>query len=267
MFLAAAVFVVLALIATVIALRVFRALWRGLTGKKSGPEKKKDRETEKSTESAKKAPREKQERKEEKQPEEDVPEETRRRYAASLFNGISEAFSDVDTSFRIDGKALADECVSRTSLSFLEYNNRELAGEDFHGFNLIVEEDSRMALTYGGSAVATLTKVEREATAVINGETVIGTMPAYRTNTFPPELKPGMVVADVERMLEASEFIKGCAEGPAAVSGAMVGYFIESDNVVKLKGAVDRKIQAKESARKSRNTSRKAKHSSPLKLS
>ena len=107
-------------------------------------------------------------------------------------NGISEAFSEGETSFRIDEKATASECIARSALSFIEYENKDLAGDDFFGFNLFVEEDSWMVLTYNGCAVATLTKEERETTAIINGETVKGSLPAYRTNTFPPELREGM---------------------------------------------------------------------------
>ncbi len=98
---------------------------------------------------------------------------------------------------------------------------------------------------------------ERETTAVINGETVTGTVPAYRTNTFPPELKEGMVVSDLERMLEASERIRALAGDSEAVSLALQEFFTQGDNVTKLKGAIDRKIQSKESVRKDLRQSQK----------
>ena len=107
-----------------------------------------------------------------------------------------------------------------------------------------------MVLTYNGSAVATLTRIERETTAVINGETVTGTLRAYRTNTFPPRLKDEMVVSDLEKMLEARGRIRACGSDPALVSACMVYIFSAPENVRKLKIAMDGKIQAKESTRR-----------------
>lgn len=266
MFLGAAVFAIVATVVAVLALRLIRALLSGRGSRESQQDTRKkpaEAETRQKSPSKEKAESKKEETGE-KTAREEVPEETKRRFAASLFNGISEAFSLEETSFRIDEKAIADACISRSALSFIEYNNRELAGKDFFGFNLIVEDDERMVLTYNGCAVATLTKIERETTAVINGETVTGTVPAYRTNTFPPELKEGMVVSDLERMLEASERIKALAGDPEAVSLAMQEYFTQGDNVTKLKGAIDRKIQSKESVRKDAKQSQKsAKRLSP----
>ena len=186
----------------------------------------------------------------EQSPEEILPEETRNRYAAAVSGGIDEVLYTDETPFRIDGKVIADSCVGDGPLTYLEYSNRELTGDEFHGFNLIVEEGSRMVLTYGGVAVATLSRTERACTATINGEEVTGTMPAYRTNTFPPELRPGMVASDLERMLEASLSIRKCGGNPEEVSRAMVELFKGPGNVSLLKAAIDRKIQAKESLRK-----------------
>lgn len=253
MFLGLAVFLVIATILAILALKAVRTLSLGRSGRQAASGKKLSE-----TESTKKESQAKgQEQTQKSQVEKEVPEETKRRYAASLFSGISEAFHQEETPFRIDGKAIADACISRSALSFIEYNKRELAGKDFFGFNLIVEDDERMVLTYNGCAVATLTRIERETTAVINGETVTGTVPAYRTNTFPPELKESMVVSDLERMLEASERIKALAGDPEAVSLAMQEFFTQGDNVTKLKGAIDRKIQSKESVRKDLRQSQK----------
>jgi hypothetical protein len=248
MFLGLAVFLILAVLTAVVVLRAVRALFRsGTQARDKKPDKVSEREsTRKKTRENDLSEKETLSRKAVL----DVSEETRQRFAASLFSGITESFSTGETSFRIDGKALADECVSESALSYLEYNNRELAGRDFYGFNLLVEDDARMVLTYGGSAVASLTLIEREATAVINGETVRGTAPGYRVNTFPPELREGMVVSDLEQMLQAADCIRGLGGNPERVSRAMVGFFTQSENVRRLKASVDRKIQSKESARK-----------------
>ena len=185
-----------------------------------------------------------------KEEEETLPEEARNRYAAATSEGIGEDLWNEESAFRIDGKTIADSCVEGSSLTYLEYAHRELAEDGFHGFNLIIEEGSRMVLTYGGVAVATLTRNERTCKATINGEEVTGTMPAWRTNTFPPELRPGMVPSDLERMLEASRSIRECGGNPEEVSRAMVELFKGPENITLLKTAIDRKMQAKESLRK-----------------
>lgn len=260
MFLGAAIFAIIVSLAAIIVLKALHTLLNApFWGKKKAKdaEGRKD-EPKKESKSAKEKEEELEQESIEEKEEEEISEETRQRFADSLQEGISEAFSSEESTFRIDGKAIADQVVEGSSLSYLEYNNRELAGEGYLGFNLIVEEDCRMVLTYGGCAVATLTKIERETTAVINGETVTGTMPAYRTNTFPPELKEGMVVGDLEKMLEASERIKSLDGDPSQVSLAMQDYLTRPDNVSRLKDAVIRKIQAKESVSKTRVHAEKA---------
>ena len=276
MFLGLIVFAILAAVAMTIALRAVRSLVRRLTGRDKEPEDKKDK---KSSSKEEKKPSEGESKKEaksaeakpapeeEEEAQETIPEETGNRYAMAVRVGIFEAFSPEESDFKIDEKALADECVQGSSLSYLEYNNRELAGDDFLGFNLIVEEGSRMVLTYGGSAVASMTVIERQSTAIINGETVTGTMPGYRINTFPPELKPGMVVGDLERMLEAAEHIRGLQGDPVLVSRAMSTFFTEPENIARLKGSIDRKIQSKESVNKSIEASRKQAQKGPGKQS
>ena len=252
---------VLAILVTVLGLRAIRWVLGLLSGarEKEGKEARRDKPSEdkKASRKEEKAKEAKESVKKEK-PQEELSEETRQRYAGALFSGISEEFAPEGTPFRIDGKAIADECVEGSRLTYLEYNNRGLAGDEFHGFNLIVEEDSRIVLTYGGNAVATITKIEREDTAVINGETVTGTVPGYRINTFPPKVKEGTTVTDVERMLDAAGAVKGLND-PETVLGVMKGLFTEEDNVALLKGSIDGKIQAKESSRKKQteNLSRK----------
>ena len=271
MFLGFVVFAILAAIVATVVLRTLRKIVRRLTGKKTDKPKEDKKKDKKPSESeSQKENKEKEIAKEEtvvEEPQLELSEDTQNRYEAAVSSGISEAFSPEDADFQIDEKALADECVADSTLSYLEYHNRELAGDDFHGFNLIIEQDSRMVLTYCGSAVASMTKVERKASAIINGETVSGTMPGYRINTFPPELKPGMTVSDLETMLVASDCIKGIGGDPSIVAIQMIGFFTDPKNIVKLKGSIDRKIQSKESVRKSKENSQRQTQKGPRKLS
>ncbi len=244
----AAVIAVTAFILAAKAVKRFLKLFSGKDKSENSPgDRKKDagKGPKEASETAKESAAEEEVTKEE----EAVPEQIRNRYAAASSEGIGEDFWNEETAFRIDGKTIADSCVEGSSLTYLEYSNRELTGDEFHGFNLIVEEDSRMVLTYEGCAVATLTRTERTCKATINGEEVTGTMPAWRTNTFPPELRPGMVPSDLERMLEASRSIRECGGNPEAVSRTMVELFKEHENVKLMKASIDRKIQAKESLR------------------
>ena len=271
MFLGFVVFAILAAIVATVVLRTLRKLVRRLTGKKTDKPKEDKKKDKKPSESeSQKENKENVITKEEtieEDPQLELSEDTQNRYDAALKSGISEAFSPEDSEFQIDEKALADECVADSTLSYLEYHNRELAGDDFHGFNLIVEQDSRMVLTYGGTAVASMTMVERKATAIINGETVTGTMPGFRINTFPPELKPGMSVSDLETMLVASDCIKGLGGDPSIVAIGMIGFFTDPKNTAKLKASIDRKIQSKESVRKGKAPAEKQSQRGPRKLS
>ena len=134
----------------------------------------------------------------------------RNRYSEATLQGITESFASEEAMMEIAPKTVADLCVSSSGITYLEFNNRELASEDYFGFNLIVEKDSRMVLTYNGHAVASITAVETKATAIINGQEVEGTAPGLRINTFPPHLSPGMVPGDLERMLTAADRIRAC---------------------------------------------------------
>ena len=267
MFLGFVVFAILAAIVATVVLRTLRKIVRRLTGKKTDKPKEDKKKDKKPSESESQKENKENEIAKEEDPQLELSEGTQSRYEAAVSSGISEAFSPEDADFQIDEKALADECVAVSSLSYLEYHNRNLAGDDFHGFNLIIEQDSRMVLTYCGSAVASMTKVERKATAIINGETVSGTMPGYRINTFPPELKPGMTVSDLETMLVASDCIKGIGGDPSIVAIQMIGFFTNPKNTAKLKGSIDRKIQSKESVRKSKDNSQRQAQKGPRKLS
>ena len=265
MFLGLAVFIVLAVAAYVIILRAVKALFRLLTSQQKKPEKQ-DAKQEKKTEKKGKdeslsesRAQSRQERIEKEQEPDSEDEQTRLRHEGAIANGITESFSSDDSGFSLDPKAIADRCTESSGLTYLEFNNREIAGADYFGFNLIIEKDTRMALTYNGQAVASLTKDEVKSTAIINGQEVEGTAPAWRINTFPPFLSPGMVTSDLAKMLSAADSIKACGKDPAMVADKMVSVFIEPGNVSRLKYAVDRKIQEKESAYKSavRETIRK----------
>lgn len=256
MFLGLAVFFILSIVLLVILVRAIKWLFSTLTGgKRQAQEQSKQppkeerkgeeksvakKESETVSESAAEA--------ESNSLEQDVPgEELKQKYTSSLSRGITEAFWTEDSPLEIDEKTLADKCTQNSGLTYLEFNNRSLAGEDFFGFNLLVEEDIRMVLTYNGQAVASITRVETATSFLINGRTVEGTRLSYRINTFPPALKPGMVPDDLAKMLGAADRVRACGGDPVLVADAMLVEFTESENVSKLKTAIDGKIQSKES--------------------
>ena len=254
MFLGLAVFFILAFVAYVAILRAVKALFRLLTSQRkmqepenARQEKKKESKVKEESRSESRTKSEQEKIEKEPDPEE---EQIRLRHDAALSTGITESFSSDGSGFDLDPKAIADRCTEQSSLTYLEFNNREIAGDDYFGFNLIIEKDSRMVLTYNGQAVASLTKVEVRSTAVINGQEVEGTAPAWRINTFPPGLSPGMVPYDLGKMLSAADRVRECGRDPALAAERMLAAFSDPENVIRLKKAVDRKIQAKESAGK-----------------
>ena len=259
MFLGLAVFIILAIVALIIVIHAVKTLFRLLTvHKKKGKNLDQNPNESKQETKAKEEEKNKEESEQQSQ-KEDIAEEVterpedgfiRQRHEWALADGITETFSSTDITTELDPKSLADRCTGETSLIYLEFNNRELAGDDFYGFNLIIEKDSRMVLTYNGQAVASITKVEIKSTAVINGQEVEGTAPAWRINTFPPSLRPGMVPSDLEKMLSAAERIKACGQNPSRAVDLMVAEFDHPENVTRIKNAIDRKIQEKESGRK-----------------
>lgn len=161
--------------------------------------------------------------------------------------GITEVFWQNPTEFKIDGKQVADECVKRSSITYLEFNNRDLAGDDFMGFNLIIEQNSRMVLTYNAQAVATLTRVEKTVKSESDGKAVETKAVHYRTNVFPPRLAKGMVPRDIERMLSAASEIRAAEGDPELVTGRMTSLFCSAENIESFKRNVVPKVQAKES--------------------
>ena len=237
MFLGLAVFLVLALVASILVFRLIRALFRILKGEKkedqekeaaSKEESKKEQKQESIAESKSESKELEQGPSEEEQAEAELMQ-ARHEYARS--RGITEEFAPEGKLIEIDPKTAADLCVSGSGLTYLEFNNRELASEEFYGFNLIIEKDTRMVLTY-------------------NGQEVEGTAPGMRINTFPPSLKPGMVPSDLEKMLGAAERIRACGNDPAMVADCMLSEFMDPENVRRLKNSVDQKIQSKESSLK-----------------
>lgn len=272
MFLGLIVFFVLAAVAGIVVIRSARALLRRLTGggKADGeaPARKEGGKAKAAAESeARKEEPERESRREEKgQREAESPGEEiiGQRHARAVTGGITEAFSSTDAAPDIDPKAIADRCTRENGLTYLEFNNRELAGKDFYGFNLVIEEGARMVLTYNGQAVASLTKVEVRTTAVINGQEVEGTAPAWRINTFPPSLRPGLAPTDIGRMLTAADRVRACGRDPSLAMDAMLYEFTGRENVTRLKAAVDTKIQMKESGVKA--APKRKRETAPVKL-
>ena len=168
-------------------------------------------------------------------------------YAAARQQGISEAFWDQGTDVKLKEEALAEDCLNASKLSSLEVSDRLLAGADFFGFNLLVEEDRKMTLTYLGQAVATLTRTEKTVKTSKDGIEASETKVLYRTNTFPPHLSSGMVPGDLEKMLLASDRIIACGGNPESVYKAMVGEFTDGENITKLRQSIDPIIQEKQS--------------------
>ena len=256
-----AVFIILGIALGIIVLRAVKALLRLLSGAR------KDRQEKEAAEDRSARKRESEE-KSEKETSEEVKSESEHlekspdtepdpadevihnRYADAHLTGITEAFASQEQMMEIDPKTVADLCVGGCGITYLEFNNRELAGEDYYGFNLIVEKDTRMVLTYNGQAVASITAVETKTTATINGQEVEGTMPGLRINTFPPTLSPGMVPSDLEKMLSAAERIRGCGSDARMAADCMIEEFTDPGNISRLKASIDGKIQSKESARK-----------------
>ena len=181
---------------------------------------------------------------------EPLPEDTRHILDVSAAPGITECFS-TEEGFKIDCKQIADLCTRRGPLTCLEYNNRFLGEDAFKGFNLVVEDGHKAVLTYGGLAIASLTRAEREAEAVINGETVKGAMPAWRINTFPPRRLDWMGLTDIERMVDAVDRMRACRSATEALE-TMVSVFTEGTNLRNLKDAVGPAVQSRESERPSK---------------
>lgn len=249
MFLALIVLVVALIAAAAIVSKVIKSVF---SAAKSAPEEKPSKEQGKpdgGKEKSETAKVEKTDTVQEKAEEEKVTlsEEQSNRFAAAHRAGITEAFWNEKTDFSIDSKSFADKCVSGSSLSYLEVNNRALAGKEFMGFNVIVEQGEKMTLTYQGLAVATLTRQEKTVTKTVDGKDVSEKVTFFRTNTFPPHLTSKMVPDDLERMLQATTSIIACNGNPELVSGRILDIFTESGNVEKLKENIDTKIQAKES--------------------
>lgn len=263
MFLGLAVFIILAIAAAILVIRTIKALFRRLTGHKEGHghnalkedgKKKSEQEDRAEKESEEKSQQETKDRAED--PEEEF---VHQRHEWALADGITEDFSTNDTSMEVEPKAIEERCTEVGGLTCLEFENRDLAGKDFFGFNLIIEKDSRMVLTYNGQAVASITKVEVKSTAIINGQETEGTAPAWRVNTFPPSLRPGMVISDLDKMLSASDRIKACRQNPSRIVDMMISEFSSPENTVRLKCAIGPKIQEKEAGSKKAVQQKRAK--------
>lgn len=274
MFLGLATFLVLSIVALVLVFRLVRTVFRFFSGagKKGGKQ---------TSEKPAKEQKESHGRKEEKALSENESEQAEKKpapgqelgdgeldqlYTGALSAGITENFVDKPDDVSIDGKAFADAIVKEGVLSYLEFNNRELAGKTFTGFNLIIEKDSRMVLTYAGQAVASITQIDREVEVTVNGEETTLARQSFRINTFPPSLTRGMVPEDVRRMLDASGRVRLADKDPGLAVDAMLAVFSEPENIRALKRTIDPRIQAKESVRKNSEKKGEGKPISPRKL-
>lgn len=253
MFVGLILFAIIAITLTVLLIKAVKGIFRLLTGgKKQEQDRKEDARTSKQKAAANResetvAERARQEEGVSQEPE-PLGEELEQRFAFSRSEGITESFWTEYSPLEIHEKNFADICTLGSQLTYLEFGNRSLAGEDFHGFNLLIEEDSRLVLTYSGQAVASITRVETTTSFQINGRTVEGTGPSYRINTFPPTLRPGLVPGDLVRMLEAVDRVKGAGGEPMMVANAMLSEFMDGENISKLKSSIDGKIQSNESS-------------------
>ncbi len=239
LFVAAIIFVAVKL------LKATRALFRGSNGQKEPKEEKK------TNDKPQKEPAKEEVSQEQEKPltlEESLGEEVMNRYDAAHGSGIYEIFWKEDADLSLNGKELADAVTGQCGITYLEFNNRMLAGRDFRGFNLLLDEGKKLTLTYYGKAIASIAKIESKIYA--NGQDTGKTRTIFRTNTFPPHLSEGMVVADVERMLSLRQLISSCIGHPTAVYNTMLDQFCSVENSIKIKRDIGPKIQAKESTQK-----------------
>lgn len=228
-----------------------------------GKADRKDKEKSEKEESRKDVSEEEKKKLQEADP---LAEEQRIRYETAARGGITEAFWTDGTSVQLSGKDFADRCVSEGALTYLEVNNRDLAGDRFFGFNVVIEDDSKMTLTYHGSAIASLTRIEKEFTDIVDGKTVSGKQVMYRTNTFPPKYASGMLPDDIERMTAACNAVNACWGDPEQVSMAMRRCFTDGENIARLRGDIVPKIQERESRRQSRSQAPAQKTEKPRRM-
>lgn len=251
------VMIALAAIATFLMARMVIGIFKSLRGRDREQQQKQATASEQNDKKDKTD--EKKEKKEvsedqQKNAQEDIQSEAEQLYSLQemrvdneIDKGIHEDFWMEQTEFSIDGKLCADLCVAQTSLSYIEFNNRSMANDSFFGFNLFIEDNHKMTLTYNGQAIATLTRVEKESIITKDGVQEKVKTSFYRTNTFPPHLSSLMIASDVDQMIAAREAINACAGDPAKVADVMMERFMKPENVNKLRRNIVMKIQAKES--------------------
>lgn len=165
--------------------------------------------------------------------------------------GITERFVQDDGSYPvIRSREISDILSKESGMTHLEANNRRLAGDRFKGFNLMVDDGSRMTLTYAGQAVASLTRFREEETKTVDGKEVKQEVSYYRTNTFPPRITDSLLPTDISTMLEAGARIRQVDDDPNLVWAVMKDIVTECGNVEKLRTELAPKIQAAESKHK-----------------
>lgn len=147
------------------------------------------------------------------------------------------------------------DCLSRaeSGLSEIEMDNRQLADEQFFGFNLVIRSNCAY-LTYNNQVVVSIkeSKIVREGSSCESTDNIV----RYTTTTFPPSLSPGMVAADVQQILDATAQIKRLKGDPRGVTEAMAEIFSSRENVRKLRRNIVPQIQAKQTRGKSQKFNR-----------
>lgn len=199
---------------------------------------------------------------------EELPEIHRESLDRMARRGIVEMYWDEPSAIEFDEKAVADLSVARSALSYLEFNNRHLAGEDFHGFNIDVRDGEQMALTYRGQVLATLTRIADKVMETVDGKEVEKESVRYRTSTFPPMLGKDLCVSEIAELIDVTRYVNACSGDPCRVADAMLNTFVREGNISKLKVNIDDRIRKVESLklRDAQEKSRNQKQPKELKM-
>jgi len=126
-----------------------------------------------------------------------------------------------------------DKILASTSgLTEIEVRNRHLAGKEFRGFNIEVQEGRSVSLTYAGQVLATMDRICGN-----DGESV------YHANTFPPSASGNLLPSDLRKMLDASGEISAVHDNPGMMFSRMCETMCEPSNIDFLRQDLSPKIQ------------------------
>lgn len=181
--------------------------------------------------------------------EEEIPQAHRASLDQMARRGIVETYWNEPTSIEFNGKAFADLAVSRSALSYLEFNNRHLAGKDFKGFNIDIKDGESMALSHHGQVLVTLTRVDSGKSDGKGPDEARNGGVSFRSDIFPPLLSDGLALSELVELMAVYKTLKECKGDPCGIADIMLERFASEGNVIRLKTDIDRKIQKKESAR------------------